>query len=93
MGGHGFNPQALPRADQDLAALKKARTPLNFRDHCGHLLLPLNKCRRETFFNPGSCGHYRHIYEECQWLSYQQRISAKKVVTKMEAEAAASDED
>mmetsp|Transcript_23014 Transcript_23014/g.33968 ORF Transcript_23014/g.33968 Transcript_23014/m.33968 type:complete len:89 (-) Transcript_23014:134-400(-) len=80
MGGghHHHNPEADPKDDQDLAALQAARIPLAFRDTCGHLLVKLNKCRRETFFSPNSCGHERHTYEECGYYSYLQRVEAKK---------------
>ena len=79
MGGghHHYNPEAEPRADQDLAALAKAKTPIAYRDTCGHLLVPLNKCRRESWWNPGECGHERHTYEECLYNSYLQRCEAK----------------
>mmetsp|Transcript_22881 Transcript_22881/g.21997 ORF Transcript_22881/g.21997 Transcript_22881/m.21997 type:complete len:92 (+) Transcript_22881:163-438(+) len=80
MGGghhHHYNPAAEPRADQDLQALAKAQTPIAFRDTCGHLLVPLNKCRRQTWWNPEECGHQRHTYEECLYNAYLQRCEAK----------------
>lgn len=46
---------------------KNARLPLGFRDHCSTLLIPLNKCRRETFYFPFKCQDLRHHYEECQY--------------------------
>lgn len=36
--------------------MRDARLPLAYRDSCGHLLIPLNKCRRETFYAPWKCG-------------------------------------
>mmetsp|Transcript_13396 Transcript_13396/g.26764 ORF Transcript_13396/g.26764 Transcript_13396/m.26764 type:complete len:92 (-) Transcript_13396:317-592(-) len=91
MGGHGHNPEADPRPhDQDLEALTKARIPLAFRDSCAHILLRLNKCRRETYYMPTKCGHDRHVYEECQYNCYLQRIEAKKQYDKA---AAAATED
>ena len=90
MGGHGHNAEAMPQKKQDLQAMKDARMPLGWRDTCGHLLLKLNECRRETFFNPHKCGHYRHTYEECQYNGWLQRVEEKKVlVAKRKAEAAA----
>jgi len=79
MGGghHHHNPAADPQTSQDLTAFAKAKTPLAFRDTCGHLLLPLNKCRRESYFRPDKCGDYRHVYEECQYNAYLQRCEAK----------------
>ena len=47
--------------------MKKARLDVVFRDYCAHLLIPLNKCRHETFYMPFKCGHERHAYEECQY--------------------------
>ena len=89
-GGHHHNPEAMPRKDQDLDAIKKARMPLGYRDTCAHLLLQLNECRRQTFFNPHKCGHQRHTYEECQYIGWLQRVDAKKVhVAKMKAAAEA----
>jgi NADH dehydrogenase (ubiquinone) 1 beta subcomplex subunit 7 len=76
-GGHHHNPAANPRADQDHEAMAKARVPLAFRDTCAHLLMPLNKCRRETWWSPNQCGHERHTYEECLYNSYLQRCEAK----------------
>jgi NADH dehydrogenase (ubiquinone) 1 beta subcomplex subunit 7 len=79
MGGgeHHYNPEAEPKKDQDLQALKDAKVPLAFRDTCGHLLIKLNKCRRETYFSPNKCGHERHTYEECGYNAYLQRVEAK----------------
>jgi NADH dehydrogenase (ubiquinone) 1 beta subcomplex subunit 7 len=89
MGGdhHRNNPQAEPRAQQDIAGLKANKIPLAFRDKCGHLLVDLNKCRREKMFNPAVCGHERHTYEECEYYSWLDRCAAKKT---MEAAAAAA---
>ena len=28
--------------------MKAARVPLNFRDYCAHILIPLNECRVKT---------------------------------------------
>lgn len=91
MGGHHNNPHANPRKDQDEAAMAAAKVPLAFRDTCAHLLIPLNKCRRESFWNPNSCGHERHTYEECLYNSYLQRCEAKIQVDKVLAERAAAD--
>ena len=45
-----------------------ARLDLAFRDHCAHLLIPLNECRRDTMYLPWKCEHERHAYEKCQYL-------------------------
>jgi len=77
MGGH-YNPAAEPKADQNLQALKDAQIPVAFRDKCAHLLVDLNKCRRQTFYNPDRCEHERHTFEECEYYCYLQRVEAKK---------------
>ncbi|CAB9512550.1 dehydrogenase [ubiquinone] 1 beta subcomplex subunit 7 [Seminavis robusta] len=89
MGGHHHSPEAMPRKDQDLDAIKKAKIPLGYRDTCSHLLIQLNECRRQTYFNPHQCSHQRHTYEECQYISWLQRVEDKKEhVAKMKAAAA-----
>ncbi|PTB41125.1 hypothetical protein M441DRAFT_47593 [Trichoderma asperellum CBS 433.97] len=35
--------------------MRDARLPLAYRDSCAHLLIPLNKCRRETWYAPWKC--------------------------------------
>mmetsp|Transcript_7874 Transcript_7874/g.12141 ORF Transcript_7874/g.12141 Transcript_7874/m.12141 type:complete len:88 (+) Transcript_7874:163-426(+) len=77
-GGHHANPEAYPKDEQDFEAVKAAKIPIANRDRCVHLLLPLNKCRRVTGFNPNTCGHERHTYEECLYNTYLQRIEALK---------------
>jgi NADH dehydrogenase (ubiquinone) 1 beta subcomplex subunit 7 len=47
--------------------MKKAGIDLAYRDFCAHLLIPLNECRRKSFFLPGKCGDERHVYEKCQY--------------------------
>lgn len=86
-GGHHHSPEAMPKADQDLEFLKKENIPIPARDNCAHLLVKLNRCRRETFSLPWKCTHQRHIYEECQFIAWEKRCEAKK---KMEAEAKAA---
>ena len=89
-GGHHHNPEAMPKKDQDLQAIKDAKIPLGYRDTCAHLLIKLNECRRETFFNPHKCSHQRHTYEECQYIGWLSRVDAKKeLVAKRKAEEAA----
>eukprot|EP00562_Extubocellulus_spinifer_P031960 CAMPEP_0178725458 /NCGR_PEP_ID=MMETSP0699-20121125/26690_1 /TAXON_ID=265572 /ORGANISM="Extubocellulus spinifer, Strain CCMP396" /LENGTH=132 /DNA_ID=CAMNT_0020376805 /DNA_START=217 /DNA_END=615 /DNA_ORIENTATION=- len=95
MGGghHHANPEASPRPTQDLQSLSDAKIPLAFRDTCAHLLVPLNKCRRTTWWSPNKCGHERHTYEECLWNSYLQRCEAKVQVDKVMAAKAREEED
>lgn len=47
--------------------MKDARLPLNFRDYCAHILIPLNECRRETWFSPYKCTELRHAHEKCEY--------------------------
>jgi NADH dehydrogenase (ubiquinone) 1 beta subcomplex subunit 7 len=91
MGGHHHNPEAMPKKDQDLQAIKDAKIPLGWRDTCSHLLIKLNDCRRETFFNPHKCSHQRHTYEECEYIGWLQRVDAKKEMLKRKAEEAAAE--
>jgi NADH dehydrogenase (ubiquinone) 1 beta subcomplex subunit 7 len=80
MGGHDHprNAEAEPKKDQDLAVLKAAKIPLAYRDKCGHLLVDLNKCRREKMFSPNECSHERHTYEECEYYAWKDRVNLKK---------------
>ena len=81
MGGghHHHSPAAMPKADQDLQSLKDNQISLAFRDNCAHLLVDLNKCRRETYFNPNRCTHERHTYEECQFIAWERRVKRAQV--------------
>jgi hypothetical protein len=44
-----------------------ARIPWAWRDYCAHLLIPLNKCRRQNAYMPWACGHEKHVYEKCEY--------------------------
>ena len=48
--------------------MKDARLDIMFRDYCAHLLIPLNKCRHDTWYAPWKCGDERHTYEKCQYV-------------------------
>ena len=50
--------------------MKAAKLDVGFRDYCAHLLIPLNKCRHETFYMPWKCTDERHTYEQCQYVEY-----------------------
>mmetsp|Transcript_18079 Transcript_18079/g.29318 ORF Transcript_18079/g.29318 Transcript_18079/m.29318 type:complete len:81 (-) Transcript_18079:2209-2451(-) len=54
--------------------MEDAKIDLAFRDHCAHMLIPLNKCRRATYYMPWQCNHERHAYEKCQYLEYKRRV-------------------
>ena len=52
-----------------------ARVDMVYRDFCAHLLMPLNECRRKSFYLPWKCGTERHAYELCQYQEYKRRVS------------------
>ncbi|KAK2461272.1 hypothetical protein APHAL10511_006799 [Amanita phalloides] len=58
------------------AELKANRVPLAWRDGCSALLLPLNVCRKNTWYLPWECEHERHGYEKCQYEDYVRRMNA-----------------
>lgn len=41
-----------PVSHEEMSA---ARLPLAYRDTCAHLLVPLNRCRYDTFYLPWKC--------------------------------------
>ena len=84
MGGghHHRNEAAEPKIDQDIESFKDAKIPLAYRDKCGHLLVDLNKCRRENYFSPAQCGHQRHTYEECEYYAWMDRVAKKSAMSK-----------
>lgn len=94
MGGghHHHSPEAMPRTEQDIELLKKHRVPAAYRDTCAHLLVDLNLCRRETYYNPDACGHQRHIYEECGYIAWLQRAEKKKELKAAAAARRAAEE-
>uniref|UniRef100_A0ABQ0LVT0 NADH dehydrogenase [ubiquinone] 1 beta subcomplex subunit 7 n=1 Tax=Mycena chlorophos TaxID=658473 RepID=A0ABQ0LVT0_MYCCL len=49
--------------------LKAHRVPLQWRDSCSALVIPLNVCRKKTLYMPWECDHERHAYEKCVGLS------------------------
>lgn len=44
-----------------------AKVPWAWRDYCAHLLIPLNKCRRQHAYMPWACHHEKHVYEKCEY--------------------------
>ena len=55
--------------------MEAAKLDMVYRDFCAHLLIPLNKCRRDTLYLPWKCTEERHVYEKCQYLDYKGRAS------------------
>merc|ERR1711907_426243 len=47
-----------------------------FRDHCAHLLIPLNQCRRKEWYLPWKCNPERHAYEKCEFDEYMTRMKS-----------------
>jgi|UPI0005819BF6 NADH dehydrogenase (ubiquinone) 1 beta subcomplex subunit 7 len=90
-GDHHHSPAAMPVEKQDLDLLRKHQVPLAYRDTCAHLLVDLNICRRETYYNPGACQHQRHTYEECGYIAWLRRVEKKKELKAAEAAAAAAE--
>lgn len=56
--------------------MSAAMLPLDWRDHCAHMLIGLNKCRRATMWMPWKCEHERHEYEKCQYEEWKLRCEA-----------------
>ncbi|KAF9969766.1 hypothetical protein BGZ73_007707 [Actinomortierella ambigua] len=63
-----------------------ARLPLGWRDSCSHLLIPLNKCRSETYYLPFKCQDERHEYEKCQYDDYLRRMKLAEEKKRAEAD-------
>jgi len=59
----------------DRQAMANARLPLQYRDSCAHLLIPLNKCRVEEWYLPWKCENERHSYEKCQYVEFKKRVA------------------
>ena len=57
--------------------MREAKLDLAYRDYCADLLIPLNKCRRQTLYAPWKCEHERHTYEKCQYEEYRRRVMLK----------------
>jgi NADH dehydrogenase (ubiquinone) 1 beta subcomplex subunit 7 len=57
--------------------MKAAKLDVGFRDYCAHLLIPLNKCRHETFYMPWKCTDERHTYEQCQYVEHLRSVKRK----------------
>ncbi|PHH86477.1 hypothetical protein CDD83_10198 [Cordyceps sp. RAO-2017] len=68
------DPNAEPRR-ATREEMREARLPLAYRDSCAHLLIPLNKCRKMTWYAPWKCEDERHSYEKCQYLEFQKRVA------------------
>ncbi|KAJ7645119.1 NADH-ubiquinone oxidoreductase B18 subunit-domain-containing protein [Mycena polygramma] len=65
--------------------LKAHKVPLQWRDGCSALVIPLNICRRKTMYMPWECDHERHAYE-----NYVRRMKEATRLKLAAAEEAAS---
>ena len=50
--------------------MDKEGLPIHWRDYCAHLLIPLRKCRIESFFLPWTCEQEKHVYERCEYVEF-----------------------
>jgi NADH dehydrogenase (ubiquinone) 1 beta subcomplex subunit 7 len=76
--------------DEEMSA---ARLDLQWRDYCAHVLIPLNKCRRQNYSLPFKCVDERHAYEKCQWTQFNRRSKeAKEQLRAARREAAEKEE-
>ncbi|KAL3466224.1 NADH-ubiquinone oxidoreductase B18 subunit-domain-containing protein [Aspergillus heterothallicus] len=55
--------------------MSAARLPLQYRDSCAHLLIPLNRCRQQEYYLPWKCEDERHSYEKCQYEEFKKRVA------------------
>lgn len=44
-----------PNLEATREEMRDAKVPLAYRDNCAHLLIPLNRCRFETYYLPWKC--------------------------------------
>jgi len=56
-------------------AMSEAKIPLQYRDSCANLLIPLNKCRYNEYYLPWKCEQERHSYEKCQYEEFKKRVA------------------
>lgn len=47
--------------------LAEAKVPLNLRDYCAHLFIPLMICRKDNYYLPWKCKKEKHLWEDCQY--------------------------
>ena len=59
--------------------MAEAKLPLGYRDYCAHLLIPLNKCRSETWYLPWKCEDEKHSWEKCQYEEHVVYLSISTI--------------
>lgn len=47
--------------------MAEAKVPLNLRDYCAHLFIPLMICRKDNYYLPWKCKHEKHLWDECEY--------------------------
>ncbi|KAG4422235.1 hypothetical protein ONS95_005848 [Cadophora gregata] len=55
--------------------MRDANLPIQYRDSCANLLIPLNRCRYEEYYLPWKCETERHSYEKCQYEEFKKRVA------------------
>ncbi|KAI1490246.1 NADH-ubiquinone oxidoreductase B18 subunit-domain-containing protein [Biscogniauxia mediterranea] len=73
MGLFSSSSDAPPKATRE--EMREAKLPLAYRDSCANLLIPLNRCRTETYYLPWKCEDERHSYEKCQYEEFKRRVA------------------
>ncbi|KAK7947076.1 uncharacterized protein PG986_011397 [Apiospora aurea] len=68
----GSSAESLPKATRE--EMREAKLPIQYRDSCANLLIPLNRCRQDTYYLPWKCGDERHSYEKCQYEEFKKRV-------------------
>jgi len=70
-GHHHEKPRKLTPQE-----MRDHQIPLLARDNCAALLIPLNKCRLESFALPWKCGVLKEEYRHCQKAEWEDRVLA-----------------
>lgn len=58
--------------------LAEAKVPVNLRDYCAHLFIPLVKCRKDNYYLPWKCTKEKHEWDECEFQDYIDRVRQKR---------------
>ena len=54
-----------PQVSQEEMAA--AKVPINLRDYCAHLYIPLMKCRKDNYYLPWRCKKEKHAWDDCEF--------------------------
>ncbi|TKA26490.1 hypothetical protein B0A50_05327 [Salinomyces thailandicus] len=63
-----------PHTQATREEMSAAKLPIQYRDTCAHLLIPLNTCRYQNYYLPWRCNDERHGYEKCQYEEFKVRV-------------------